>query len=275
MIEYFVRPLSGVRSELGREDVRRFESQSHMGFRRRPAGVVYDEIGPGALDLVEAYRSSRALTRSPVKFTVTSPYMLGRMLIDVHYRELSELVFALARVLARQIEEIDADVVQVDEANLPGRPQDSELAAEAVNLLLAAVRGRPAVHVCFGNYGGSRVQTGRLGALRPFFERLNADHVVLETARTDFADLDQLRDLDHFRFGVGVIDIKDTATETPDEVARRIERAASILGGVERIAYVHPDCGFWMLSRSIADGKIGSLVAGRDLHAGRARSAAS
>jgi 5-methyltetrahydropteroyltriglutamate--homocysteine methyltransferase len=42
-----------------------------------------------------------------------------------------------------------------------------------------------------------------------------------------------------------------------------------MLGGVERIAYVHPDCGFWMLARSIADAKIHALVAGRDLFEGR------
>jgi hypothetical protein len=43
---------------------------------------------------------------------------------------------------------------QVDEVNLPGRPRDCELATEAVNRLLDAVPARPAVHVCFGNYGG-------------------------------------------------------------------------------------------------------------------------
>jgi 5-methyltetrahydropteroyltriglutamate--homocysteine methyltransferase len=32
---------------------------------------------------------------------------------------------------------------------------------------------------------------------------------------------------------------------------------------------VHPDCGFWMLSRTIADGKIRALVRGRDLFEGR------
>jgi 5-methyltetrahydropteroyltriglutamate--homocysteine methyltransferase len=39
--------------------------------------------------------------------------------------------------------------------------------------------------------------------------------------------------------------------------------------GAERIKYIHPDCGFWMLKRSIADGKIRALVKGRDLHQGR------
>ncbi len=275
MIEYFVQPLAGVRTQVTREDMRLFESLPQFGFRRRPAAVVTGELGEGSLDLPEAYRSARALTRSPLKFTVTSPYMLGRMLLDTHYGDLQPLVRALAKVLAAQVAEIDADVVQVDEANLPGRPEDAELAAEAVNIVLDAVPRRPAVHLCFGNYGGNRIQSGRLGALRPFFERLRADHLVLEAARTDFADLEELRDLDNVRFGVGVIDIKDTATERPGEVARRIERAASILGGPDRIAYVHPDCGFWMLSRSIADGKIRALVAGRDLYLGTKSASAS
>jgi 5-methyltetrahydropteroyltriglutamate--homocysteine methyltransferase len=268
MIEYFVRPLAGVRAAVTRQDLRFFDSQPHLGFRRRPAAVVVDELGEGTLDLVDAFGRVRALTDRPLKFTLTSPYMLGRMLLDRHYPDLAELVMALARVLAAHVAEIDAEVVQVDEANLPGRPDDAALAADAINLILDAVPNRPAVHLCFGNYGGNRIQSGTLGALRPFFERLRADHVVLETARTQFADLEVLADLTNFRFGVGVIDIKDTATEPPDAVARRIECAARILGGPKRLAYVHPDCGFWMLARSIADGKIRSLVAGRDLYAG-------
>ena len=67
--------------------------------------------------------------------------------------------------------------------------------------------------------------------------------------------------------GIGVIDIKDNQVETPGEVAKRIDRAASVIG-VERIHYVHPDCGFWMLPRSVADAKMESLVAGRDLFEG-------
>ncbi len=67
--------------------------------------------------------------------------------------------------------------------------------------------------------------------------------------------------------GIGVIDIKDNEVETPEKVAKRIQRAADVLG-VERIKYVHPDCGFWMLPRSVADAKMRSLVAGRDLFAG-------
>lgn len=268
MIEYFVGALGGVRTAITRSDMARFAAQPHLGFRRRPAGVVAGELGEGTLDLPSAARTARELTSLPLKFTVTSPYMLARTLLDDHYGDIQALTMAVADVLAAQVSDVAADVVQLDEANLPGKPDDAALAVKAVNRVLDAVPGRPAVHVCFGNYGGQRVQSGSLRGLRPFFADLHADHVVLETVRIDRADLASLADLTNVRFGVGVIDVKSTQIETPDVVAHRIEQAAGDLGGAERIAYVHPDCGFWVLPRSVADGKITALVAGRDRYLG-------
>ena len=40
--------------------------------------------------------------------------------------------------------------------------------------------------------------------------------------------------------------------------------------GPGRVRWVHPDCGFWMLKRSIADRKIEALARGRDRYLGRA-----
>jgi 5-methyltetrahydropteroyltriglutamate--homocysteine methyltransferase len=142
-------------------------------------------------------------------------------------------------------------------------------ATAVINTVLAAAPGTPCVHLCFGNYGGQRVQPGRMRELFPFFAALRADHVVLEAARHDVDDLKILAELDNLRFGVGVIDVKDTQIESLDVVAARIERAVGWLGSVDRIGYVHPDCGFWILPRSVADGKIAALVAGRDRYLGR------
>jgi 5-methyltetrahydropteroyltriglutamate--homocysteine methyltransferase len=105
-----------------------------------------------------------------------------------------------------------------------------------------------------------------------FLNALEADHVVLEMARRPVAELEVFREVKaQLGLGIGVIDIKDNEVETPDEVARRIERAARCLGP-ERIVFVHPDCGLWMLPRSVADAKMRALVAGRDLfdHGGAA-----
>ena len=68
-------------------------------------------------------------------------------------------------------------------------------------------------------------------------------------------------------FGLGVVDIKRTEIESPSAIARAMERAEKLLGK-GRVKYVHPDCGFWMLPRNVADGKIRALAAGRDLYLG-------
>lgn len=68
--------------------------------------------------------------------------------------------------------------------------------------------------------------------------------------------------------GLGVVDIKRTDIESADAIARQIERADEILGA-GRVKYIHPDCGFWMLPRNVADGKIRALTAGRDLYEGK------
>ena len=95
------------------------------------------------------------------------------------------------------------------------------------------------------------------------------DHLVLEFARRGYDELDVFRDLrDGIALGVGVIDIKENEVESPDEVARRIDRAVEALGAV-RVKWVHPDCGFWMLPRSVADRKMTVLVEGRDRFLGR------
>ncbi len=82
-------------------------------------------------------------------------------------------------------------------------------------------------------------------------------------------ELEAFRDLrPEIGFGLGVVDIKHTEIEAADSVARAIERANDVLGQ-GRVKYIHPDCGFWMLKRGIADGKIRALVKGRDLYEGR------
>src|SRR6266511_3440827 len=57
MIDYFVRPLQGVRAALTREELAAFRRQPGMGFRARPAGVVDGSLGEGTLDLPAAFRS--------------------------------------------------------------------------------------------------------------------------------------------------------------------------------------------------------------------------
>jgi 5-methyltetrahydropteroyltriglutamate--homocysteine methyltransferase len=274
MIEYFIRPMSGIRSQISRADIAEFAKLEGMGFRAEPAGVVEGPIDEGTLNLPRDYRRARALTAHAMKFTLTGPHMLCKTLMDRHHASRPELAMSLARVLAKQVADIDPDVLQVDEANITGHPDESGWAADAMNVVLdACTRAREkGVHMCFGNYGGQSIQKGTWAKLIGYLNRLHCDHVVLEFAFRGYDELAHFRDQlrPEIGLGVGVIDIKVNTVETPDEVARRIESAVSVVGP-GRVTWVHPDCGFWMNKRSIADRKMEALVKGRDLYLGRHR----
>jgi 5-methyltetrahydropteroyltriglutamate--homocysteine methyltransferase len=274
MIEYFVRPLHGVRTRMSFEELFAYRA-GKMGFRGRPPGVVEGPIGAGTLALPDACARAKRLATRPFKFTLTGPHMLAKTLVDRHYKSTADLALALADVLAAQVKHLDAEVVQLDEANLPGAPDEWEWAAAAINRVLDAVKTTPAVHLCFGNYGGQSPQRGTWAKLMNYLNALHVDHVVLECAHRPPEELAVFKDLrPEIGMGLGVVDIKRTEIESAEGIARAIESADKAIGA-GRVRYIHPDCGFWMLKRSIADGKIRALAAGRDLYEGRgARKAA-
>ncbi|MPY90803.1 MAG: methionine synthase [Luteitalea sp.] len=272
MIEFFVQPLAGVSSVVGRSIADEFSRHTPMSFRRQPAGVVTEPLGEGSLNLLAHCGRAAAVAGGPFKFTVTSPYMLARTLLDHHYGSFETLTLALAEVLAQQMRGLPTSCIQIDEANVPGSPHDGPLAAAAINVMLDAIDPgvERAVHFCFGNYGGQTIQRGSWQALTDFLNRLHTDHLVLELAHRPMTDLEALADLDpRIALGIGVVDIKVNHVETADEIAGRIEAAEKTVGP-GRVKWVHPDCGFWMLTRSVADRKMEALVRGRNLYLGQA-----
>lgn len=272
MIDYFTSKFHGATSEIGRSDSLRFRQKTNMAFRAKPAAVVQSQLGEGALDLHSDCSRAADVAGGPFKFTLTSPYMLSRTLLDNHYQDFEQLTMAIADILAEQVPGLPCDCIQVDEANIPGNPNDGPLAAAAINRVLDAVDDgtSTAVHFCFGNYGGQSIQSGSWKKLTAFLNQLHCDHLVLELAHRPEDDLNALQEVDErIQIGIGVVDIKVNHIETADEIAKRLERAESVLGE-NRVKWIHPDCGFWMLKRSVADRKIAALAAGRDKYLGLA-----
>ncbi|HVZ22978.1 MAG TPA: cobalamin-independent methionine synthase II family protein [Vicinamibacterales bacterium] len=269
MVDYFVRRMAGVRSAFTFADLDRHRADRAQGYRLNTAGVVVGKIGDGTLNLPRDCEFAHALTRLPFKFTCTGPHMLARLLTNDYYPDLPALAMDIAEVLRRQLETVDADTVQIDEASIAGNTQDAPWAAEALNHVLDGIVNERAVHICFGNYGGQPMLKGFWKDLVPFLNALHADHLVLEFARRGYDELGAFADLDpKIALGIGVIDIKDNEVESPDLVAARIEQIVNTVGH-ERVRYVHPDCGFWMLQRSVVDRKLRSLVEGRNRFEGR------
>ena len=108
MIDYFIAPMSGIDTTLSREELVAFRAQERTTFRSQPAGVVRDTIGEGLLNLPADWESVKTLGAAPMKFTVTSPYMLAKTLLDKKYGDLPALTMDIAKVLKQQVEAIDA-----------------------------------------------------------------------------------------------------------------------------------------------------------------------
>ena len=119
-----------------------------------------------------------------------------------------------------------------------------------------------AVHFCFGNYGGQTIQKGKWKTLIDFLNGLHCDHLVLELAHRPVDDLEALRDIDpKIGLGIGVIDVKVSEVESPDEVA--LGSSGPKKPSARFVKICEPHCGFWMNQRSIAHRKMVALAKGR------------
>ena len=215
MIDYFIGPMSGIDTTFTREELEAFRAQDRTSFRAQPAGVVRDNIGEGTLNLPADWERVKDLGARQMKFTVTSPYMLAKTLLDQKYGEMPALTMDLAKVLRKQVEAIDAPIVQIDEAHLTGHPEYEGWAHEPINEVLKGVSGEKGLHLCFGNYGGQSIQEGFWKNIMNFLNALNVDHLVLEFARRGYDELEAFKELrEDISLGLGVIDIKDNVVET-------------------------------------------------------------
>src|SRR5215213_4299036 len=73
MIEYFVKPMDGVRSGVRFEELVIYRDQPATKFRTRPPAVVEGPIGPGTLDLPQACSRAKRLTSRPYKCAMSMP----------------------------------------------------------------------------------------------------------------------------------------------------------------------------------------------------------
>lgn len=230
-----------------------------------PAG---EEMPPGTsgLGLASDFAFTRALTDRPVKFSFTGPFSLSRRLtVDDHaYKNPADLVRDLARLLnreARSLAETGARFLQIDEPFLAGYPEQAALAVEAVNIVTDGVPATWALHVCYGNRYARPSWEGHYDFLFPAVLSAQVDQLVLEFARKG---LDDLRLIKEYAWpsalGLGVIDVKSPAVETPDLVAARIRRALEYVDPARLV--INPDCGLRHLAPEVARSKLRAMVAG-------------
>lgn len=229
--------------------------------------VVRADITPAPLGMVDEFRTVTELTAHQVKCTITGAYSMLRRLEDEHYGDPKRLGEALAKAINAEllrVQEAGCTFIQIDDEYVAGYPEDIRWEVDLVNRCLEGITMKKALHICFGNRYGKPSWAGDYQFLVPAVFDANIDQLVLEFARRGQADLALFRqNPPPFEIGLGVIDVKDQAVESPDMVAKRIIQAASSVPG-EKLS-INPDCGLRHLSAHVARAKLRAMVEGARL----------
>ena len=254
MIDYFVERLPGVQ----------FDRSAKKFYYDFYDSEVLGKLPTGPLGLTADFQFLRANTGHETKICITGPHSLSKRIRNKHYPSEEAFALDLARVMNEELKELvkaGARRIQIDEPYFSGFPEDLGWGVDAINALVAGVDAKIGVHICYGNRYGKPSWEGSYRYLFPRILDAKVHQLTLEFARRGGEDMDLLREFAvPFEVGVGVIDVKTQAVETPEMVAERIRKALEFLPK-ERVV-VLPDCGCFHLPRNIAFAKLSAMVEG-------------
>ncbi|MCY2945091.1 MAG: cobalamin-independent methionine synthase II family protein [Planctomycetota bacterium] len=234
----------------------------------------------------------RTVTNRPIKVALPGPYLLTRTLFleclsEKVYKEREALAVDVVRLLREEIADLlahGASFVQIDEpvltevvfaqtkkrrsfmcGALSGRlPKDEEL--EFARTILAQTlegfpRERLAMHVCRGNWSRdeSVALSGDYEPLVELFSQVPVGMLLLEFSTPRAGEMKVLRDLPReTKLGLGLVNPKTMEIESESVILKRVEEAMKLFGA-DRVAALHPDCGF----ATFADNPVSSLEVAR------------
>jgi 5-methyltetrahydropteroyltriglutamate--homocysteine methyltransferase len=205
----------------------------------------------------------RRNTDHKAKITLPGPFTMAQQAKNEFYQDADEMVMDFAAAVNAEVLELEAagaDVIQLDDPWLRNDPDAAKrIAVKALDRALAGLSVPTVVHLCFGYAAVVHGQKPTGYSFLPQLADCVAQQISIEAAQPKL-DLGILSDLSGKTIMLGVIDLKDQAVETPEEVATRI-RAALKHVAAERLVPA-PDCGMKYLPRETAFGKLAALSAG-------------
>ena len=178
---------------------------------------------------------AQQLTARPVKGMLTGPYTIMDWSFNEHYPSRRAAALALARVIhdeAKDLERAGAQYIQVDEPAISTRPEEMELAIEALAIVTKGLKAKTLTHICYGDFD----------AIGPKLHKLPVDQIDLEFANRKFELLKIFRGKRFAKdIGLGVVDVHSHRIESTEDVIANIKKALTVFKP-EQI-FVDPDCG--------------------------------
>ena len=219
-------------------------------FYRKP--VVKGRVKRKEPITVEMFKYAQSLTQKPMKGMLTGPYTICDWSFNQYYPDRRELVLALAKEMHQEVVDLEkagAEYIQIDEPAISTRPDEIELAIEAMKIVTEGIGTKTVSHICYGDFT----------LIYPQILNLAVDQLDLEFANSNFANLEIF---EHPKFtkeiAVGVLDVHSHIIEKKDEVKENIKKALDVFP-IEKV-YIDPDCGLKTRTPEEAKGKLKVMV---------------
>jgi 5-methyltetrahydropteroyltriglutamate--homocysteine methyltransferase len=199
-------------------------------------------------------------TDRKVKITVPGPFTMLQQAQNDFYATEADAATDYAAAVREEIGDLfaaGADIVQIDEPYLQARPEKArEYGLNALNRALEGITGTTAVHICFGYAAVIHARPSGYSFLSELAQ-CTCQQISIETAQSNL-DCSVLSGLSDKQIMVGCIDLSDMNVEPAEVIAQRVRRALPFIAK-ERVILA-PDCGMKYLPRSVAQGKLRSMV---------------
>ena len=243
MTTYFAEQLEG----MGVSDLVRSYGNRYY---RKP--IVEGEMRRPAPMTVEMYKYAQSLTDRPVKGMLTGPYTMCDWSFNTYYATRREVVLAFARLLhgeVKDLEQAGAQYIQIDEPAISTRPEELEIAIEAMGIVTAGIKATTISHICYGDFK----------TIYPRILDLPVDQLDLEFANSGYSNLDIFR-IPKFTKGIayGVLDIHSHRIETVTEIVAGIKKGLDVFDADKMM--IDPDCGLKTRTTEEAFAKLRNMV---------------
>jgi 5-methyltetrahydropteroyltriglutamate--homocysteine methyltransferase len=214
--------------------------------------IIVNQVRWSKRITVEWWRFAQGLTSKPVKAILTGAYTMMDWSFNEFYSTRHEACLALAPEIRKEVEAlIDAGckIVQIDEPAVSVRPEELELAMEAMEMTTHGLKAYFITHICYGDFE----------RIYPKMLDLAVDNFDLEISNSR---LDMLRLFSTKGFtsdiSYGVIDVHTHAVEDQTVIEERLKKGLEVLPH-ENI-WVDPDCGLKTRTIEEAEAKLQRMV---------------
>ena len=226
MVAYFAERLDGFR--LGGL-VRSYGNR----YYHKP--VIASKVSRPKPMTVDWFRFTQGLTDRPVKGMLTGPYTLLDWSYNEAYRTRRDAALALAEVVRQEAEDLEragAKYIQIDEPAIHARPEEIDIAIEAMAVVTQNLKAKTVSHICYGDFA----------AIYPKVLELPVDQLDLAMHNYEYRWL-KLFDEHPFtkELAIGVVDVHSHRLETVEEAAEGIRKGLKYVSADRLLP--HPDCG--------------------------------